>query len=62
MSEDFYEGCRKLDYYTNYNDPRPKAQEAKAKEEPHIYERKGGMIKIYNGHIGTYAWEKEDDT
>tara|TARA_Y100000004_G_C8943312_1_gene425098 strand:+ start:160 stop:312 length:153 start_codon:yes stop_codon:yes gene_type:complete len=29
-------------------------------EKPKIYERKDGMVKIYNGHLGTFVWEKEE--
>tara|TARA_B100000287_G_scaffold374185_1_gene373837 strand:+ start:1262 stop:1429 length:168 start_codon:yes stop_codon:yes gene_type:complete len=25
-----------------------------------IYERKDGQVKIYNGHMGTFAWEAEE--
>ena len=25
-----------------------------------IYERKNGQVKIYNGHMGTFAWETEE--
>ena len=25
-----------------------------------IYERKDGQVKIFNGHMGTFVWEKEE--
>lgn len=58
--QDYYGGYRKLDYYTNYNDePTPRTDDEKVERK--IYDRKDGYVKIYNGHMGTFAWEKEDD-
>ena len=57
--DDHYESCTKLDYYTNYNDKQPPAEAKKRKVEELTAERKDGWVKVYNGHIGTWCWEKE---
>jgi len=30
------------------------------KNKVKIYERKDGMVKVYNGHLGTFVWEKQE--
>lgn len=32
----------------------------KEKVKTKIYERKNGLVKIYNGHVGTFVWENEE--
>lgn len=31
----------------------------KEKIKTKIYDRKDGLVKIYNGHLGTFVWEDE---
>jgi hypothetical protein len=51
----------KHEYYTSYYGNEADEEKPKS-SKPRVYERKNEMIKIYNGHVGTLVWEKEDDT
>ena len=58
-SDDHYGSYKKLDYYTNFNEQEPPT-ETRVEGGNKIYDRKDGWVKVYNGHIGTFVWEREE--
>ena len=58
--EDYYGSYKRLDYYTNYyNDNKEEKEEEPV--SPVILEEKDGWIKIWNGHVGTFVWERVEE-
>ena len=58
---DYYGDYKKLDYYHNYNNgENNKNSRVDEMVKPHIFERKDGCVKAYNGHLGVFVWEREE--